>query len=560
MKSCVICLALLLGLTGIATSQQKKSAAQPAKKTVPEKVTPPQPPTEEPPRESEQKLEERQQPQPAMTDESGDESKSLDRLQWDMTEHTPVQTHHSVTVDGKALHYTATTGRLPIKDPTGKIEAEMFFVAYTLDGVDPATRPVTFAFNGGPGSASLWIHMGALGPRKVVLDKEGWEPAAPYHLMDNPYTPLPATDLVLVDAIGTGFSRAQNMKTAKKFWGVKGDAAAFGEFIRLYLSRYERWSSPLYLLGESYGTTRSAAVSGYLADRGIQFNGIMLLSTVLDFESLEITKHNDLATILTLPTYTMIAAYHKKLAPELMQDMAKTRAEVENWSWSVYAPALAKGDALSPQERQTIIDGLAKYTGLSKQLIDQANLRIRVEQFTHNLLADQKLRVGRLDGRFSGPDPDGYLDTDFYDPSGDMISAPFTSVFNDYVRRELGYKVDMPYYTSVSQVSTSGNFDFWRRWEWGSAIGGFPNTADALREAMVKDQYLKVMVMEGYYDLATPFAAADYTFNHMDLSPQYRNNISFATFDSGHMVYLREQALQKFQKVVEGFIENTTAK
>jgi carboxypeptidase C (cathepsin A) len=379
--------------------------------------------------------------------------------------------------------------------------------------------------------------------------------------MDNPYTPLPSTDLVLVDAVGTGWSRAADLKTAKKFWGVKGDAEAFGEFIRMYISRYERWSSPLYLLGESYGTTRSAEVSGYLADRGIQFNGIMLLSTILDFGTVEITRTNDLGAVLTLPTYTMVAAYHKKLPPELMQDMAKTRQEVENWSWSVYAPALAKGDALTPEERQNIIAGLAKYTGLKPEIIDWANLRVDVRVFTHFLLADQKLRVGRLDGRFQGPDPDGFMDTQGYDPSSAMITAPITSVFNDYVRRELGYKVDMPYYTSAGQLSTSANsFSFFRQWDWGSSVQGFPDTAISLREAMTKNPHLKVLVLEGYYDLATPYAAANYSFNHLDLPPDYRKNISYATYDSGHMVYLRESAHDKLQKDVEGFIAQTEPK
>ena len=559
MRSYALIVTLALALAGLAIAQEKTQTTTPPAKPPAQKPTAtPSPKTEEPPKAPEMK--EQEHPQPSMppggSPGMGDESS---RWKWDVAEVPPVQTHHQVTVHGKTLRYTATAGRLPIKDPTGKIEAEMFFIAYTLDGADPAKRPVTFAFNGGPGSASLWIHMGALGPRKVELEKEGWEPAAPYHLMDNPYTPLPATDLVLVDAIGTGFSRAQDLNTAKKFWGVKGDAEAFGEFIRMYISRNERWSSPLYLLGESYGTTRSAAVSGYLADRGIQFTGIMLLSTILDFQTVEITRKNDLACVLTLPTYTMIAAYHKKLPPELLQDMAKTRQEVENWSWSTYWPALAKGDALTPEERQSVIAGLAKYTGLKPEIIDWSNLRVDVGEFTHYLLADQKLRVGRLDGRFVGPDPDGFMDTQNYDPSNAMISAPITSVFNDYVRRELEYKIDMPYYTSAGQLSGTG-FQFFRTWDWGSSIQGFPDTSIALREAMTKNPHLKVLVMEGYYDLATPFAAADYNFNHMDLPPEYHKNISFATYDSGHMVYLRESAIDKFQKDVEGFIQGTEPK
>src|ERR1041385_2154193 len=229
---------------------------------------------------------------------------------FDMTEMPPVVTHHQITVDGKALKYTATAGRLPIKRGDGKIEVEMFYVAYTLDGQEAAKRPLTFAFNGGPGSASIWLHMGALGPRKVVLLPDGFMPPAPYLVEDNPYTLLNRSDLVLIDAIGTGFSRAADAELMKKFWGVKGDIESFSEFIRLYISRNERWSSPLFILGESYGTTRAAGIAGYLADRGISFNGITLLSTVLNFETLEENNTNDQPYIFLIPSFTMIAGYH----------------------------------------------------------------------------------------------------------------------------------------------------------------------------------------------------------------------------------------------------------
>jgi carboxypeptidase C (cathepsin A) len=455
-----------------------------------------------------------------------------------------------MTLDGKLLRYTATTGRLPIKRGDGKIEAEMFFVAYTLDAQDASKRPLTFAFNGGPGSATVWLHMGALGPKHVVLQSDGFMPAAPYRSADNPETALEKTDLVMVDAIGTGFSRAANMELAKKFWSVKGDIEAFGEFIRLYITRYERWRSPLFLLGESYGTTRAAGLSGYLADHGISFNGIVLLSTVLNFQTLEFTKTNDQPYILILPSYTMIAGYHKKLAPELLQDLNKTRQEAEHWASTDYAQALAKGDALTATERQTAIDQLARYTGLSKNVIDEANLRVDVRLFTHYLLIDQKLRVGRLDGRFKGPDPEGLVDTPFYDPTASAILPPYTSVFNDYVSTELGYKTDMPYEVFAFQ-SGSG----FSKWEWGSAIEGFPDTAAAMRKAIAKNPYLKVLVMEGYYDLATPYYAAEYTFDHLDLPPDYHKNISFETYEAGHMVYVHSGSLTKFKRDLVTFMD-----
>ncbi len=548
----LFCLILSSLASGQQTTQPPHAQKTAPAQTSPEaKPAPPEPPRhEEPPRPM--------PPEPPAGPER--EQAALRSLKWDMTEVPPMVTHHQITVGGKTLHYTATAGRLPIKDQAGNTEAEMFFVAYTLDGADVSRRPLTFAFNGGPGSASLWLHMGALGPRKVVLAKDGMMPASPYRLMDNPETPLDKTDLVLVDAIGTGYSRPADVEKGKKFWGLKGDIEAFSEFVRMYISRCERWSSPLYILGESYGTTRAAGIAGFLNNRGISFNGIVLLSTVIDFETLEITKKNDLGAILTLPTYTMIAAYHKKLAPELMQDMAKTREEVVRWASTDYAAALAKGDALTPQERQAVIDQIARYTGLKKDIIDLANLRVDVRQFTHWLLADQKLHVGRLDGRYTGPDPNGFFETPFYDPTGSAIGPPFTSVFNDYVRRELGYKTDLPYYVSAGQISTSQEEGFWRKWEWGSAIEGFPDTATPLRAAMVKNPYLKVLVMEGYYDLATPFAAADYTMNHLDLGPEYRKNISFATYDAGHMVYLRENGLAKMKKDFVDFIGATLPK
>ena len=564
MRKLALVPAVLISL--LAFGQQSNPPRQRTERTPPPNTPATQTPTEQPPQSQEPRTARTPQAEqapattpstPARTEPSeGGPGQQLRPMHFDVSEVPPVVTHHSIRVGGRELRYTATAGRMPIKDAEGKIEAAMFYVAYTVDGSDPSTRPLTFSFNGGPGSASIWLHMGALGPRKVVLQPQGWMPAAPYRLEDNANTPLDKTDIVMVDAIGTGWSRPADTAAARKFWNMQGDVEAFGEFIRLYLTRNERWSSPLYLFGESYGTTRSAGIAGYLANRGISFNGIVLLSTVLSFETLEFAKTNDVPYPLILPSFTWIAGYHKKLPADLQSDVKKAAQEARDWALGEYWAALNKGDALTPQEHANIVDKLARYTGLSKQIIEWANLRVDVRTFTHYLLSDQKLHVGRLDGRYTGPDPDGFMDTPFYDPTSSQTGPPFTSVFNDYVRRELNYKTDMPYWTSAMQ---SGNF----RWSWAgveSFGGGYPDTASALRQAIVKNPFLRVLVMEGYYDLATPYVAADYTMDHLDLTPDYHKNISYAQYASGHMVYLDSQSHAKMKQDFVNFIDATTQK
>jgi carboxypeptidase C (cathepsin A) len=513
------------------TSKKDKKQSTPASSTTPDK--------------SEESAKPAEPPKP-------DANEATDKEEhYDVTEVPPVITHHQTTLNGKTLSYTATAGRLPIKRGDGKTEAEMFFVAYTLDGQVAAKRPLTFSFNGGPGFASVWLHMGALGPKRVVMQPNGFMPAAPYRLEVNPDTLLDRTDIVMVDAMATGYSRAATAELTKKFLGVKGDVQAFGEFIRLYISRYDRWGSPLFLLGESYGTTRAAGIAGYLADHGIAFNGVTLLSMAVDFQTLEWNKSNDLPYLLLVPTFNMIAGYHHKLSADLTQDMAKTRDEVVRWSTNDYALALGKGDTMTPDEHHKIVEQLSRYIGLRPEVIEAHNLRIDVPTFTKELLLDQKLVTGRLDGRFTSPNPG---DERFYDPTSAAILPPYTSAFNNYLRTELNYKSDMPY--RVFAYDQPG----FQNWEWGSAVEGFPSTAGGLRSAMIKNPYMKILVMEGYYDLATPFTAANWTMDHLDLGPQFRQNISYATYNSGHMVYIDRSEHDKMKKDLVDFMEKCLPK
>jgi carboxypeptidase C (cathepsin A) len=468
-------------------------------------------------------------------------------------EKPPVVTHHEIRSGGKALKYTATVGLMPVKNADGDTEAHIFFMAYTLENAPAgAHRPLTFCFNGGPGSSSVWLHMGAIGPRRVRLQSNGGMPRPPFDLEDNQETWLDRTDLVFIDPVGTGYSRPAKKELGKKFWGVKGDIESVGQFIRLYLTRYERWTSPLFLAGESYGTTRAAGLSGYLIDNGIALNGIVLVSTVLNFETLDFAKGNDLPYVLFLPSYTATAWYHKKLPPDLQeQDLPKILPEVEQWAANDYALALAKGDRLTSAERGAVAARLARYSGLSTAYILRDNLRVKQWEFCKELLRDENRSVGRLDSRFKGIDESGVSEEPDYDPSLAIIRPPFTSVFNQYVRAELNYQTDEIYYILGGGFSST-------QWDWGSAIQGFPNLSPDLRSAFVKNPYMKLFVAEGYFDLATPFFAVDYTLEHLGLDTSLRGNIATGQFNAGHMVYIDSQSLDNLKHNVAAFMDSAT--
>src|ERR1051325_638172 len=321
-------------------------------------------------------------------------------------EESPVITHHEIRVGGKTLRYTATAGMMPIKNREGETEARIFFMAYTLEDAGSRNRrPLTFSFIGGPGSASVWLHLGAIGPRRVPMNPDGTMPPPPYQLVDNEYTWLNQTDLVFIDPVGTGYSRAVRPELAPKFFGLNGDIESVGEFIRMYLTRYERWTSPLFLAGESYGTTRASALSGYLIGRGIAFNGIVLISTIMNFETTDFAAGNDLPFIMFLPSYAATAWYHKKLPRDMQaKSVQKVVAEAEDWAAGDYTLALEKGDRMSAQERQEVINKYAHFTGLDPKFIDNANLRVSLNFFRKELLRDEKRSIGRLDARFKGYD------------------------------------------------------------------------------------------------------------------------------------------------------------
>ena len=461
----------------------------------------------------------------------------------------PVTTHHEIHVRGKLIKYTATVGMMPLKNEKDETEARMFYMAYTLDQADNdhSKRPLTFTFNGGPGSASAWLHLGAIGPRRVKMQTEGFMPPPPYQLVDNESTWLPQTDLVFIDPIGTGYSKALKPENMKKFLGLHGDTAAVGDFIRLYLSRYERWSSPLFLAGESYGTTRASALSGYLLQReGIAFNGVILLSTVLNFETLEFVPGNDLPYELYLPTYTATAWYHHKLDPSI-GDLQTALHQSEEFARTTYADALSKGNRLTPDERSKVIDGVARLTGLSKQYIDESDLRVDESHFTKELLRNERLNVGRLDSRFTGIEDPLINAASSSDPTETSIRAPFASCFNQYIRTELNWKTDDKYYL------LGGGFKY-DDWDWGSARGGYPNVSESLRTAFAENRYMKLFVASGYYDLATPYYATQYTLAHLGLQPQEVKNITTGYYEAGHMMYLQDRSLIKLHDDVAAFI------
>ena len=476
-----------------------------------------------------------------------------------------VETRHVIRLNGLDLAYMVTVGRIILKeeaDKTGekagefegeKAKAAVFFIAYTRDDTpDRASRPITFSFNGGPGSSSVWLHLGVLGPRRVVMGDSGELIPPPYRLTDNEFTLLEKSDLVFIDPVSTGFSRPVVGEAAKQFHGFKKDIESVGDFIRLYTTRYQRWSSPKFLAGESYGTTRAAGLAGYLQDRhGLYLNGLILISAILDFGTADFNPGNELPYILFLPTYAATAWYHQRLDAELQKDLLAMLDEVEAFALGDYTIALMKGASLPAEDRAVIAARLARYTGLSVEYIERTDLRINIFRFTKELLRGQAKTVGRLDSRFKGVDRDAAGETFEFDPSMAAIMGPYTAMFNDYVRSELKFESDLPYEILTEKVSP---------WSYAQHENMYVNVAETLRKAISTNPHLRVFVANGYFDLATPYFATEYTFNHLGLDPDLRQNIGMGYYDAGHMMYVHRPSLERLTKDITAFIETTLAK
>ena len=486
-------------------------------------------------------------------------------------------TQGSVTVAGHAINYQAVAGTLlvaatneadaamgmstpPIKDNADALPtARIFYVAYFKKEVPPDTRPITFIYNGGPGSSTMWLHMGAFGPRRVITADDQHTNPAPYQLVDNAYSLLDVSDLVFIDAPGTGFGRLFGKEKEKAFWGVDPDAHAFARFIARFLSNYQRWNSPKYLFGESYGTTRSAAIAGILeTENHIDLNGVILLSQILNFDdSADAPQFNpgiDVPYELALPTFAATAFYHKRL-PTQPPAIEPFLEQVEQFALSDYASALAQGSQLPDANRQAIAEKLHEYTGLPVAYILKADLRVNVGQFNHNLQGNEDLTTGRLDSRFSGPAIDPLAEEAEYDPQATAISSAYIGAFNDYVRRQLKFGDGLTYLPETDSINSS--WEMKHKAPGNSDDSSGVNVLPDLATAMKYNPHLKVMLNGGYFDLATPFFAAKYEMYHLPIPANLRQNIEYSWYQSGHMVYVHEDSLKQLHERVAAFITST---
>ncbi len=468
-------------------------------------------------------------------------------------------TQHSIEIDGDRIGYTATAGRIVLKEDDETKKASFFFTAYTKDDQDPADRPIVFAFNGGPGSSSVWLHLGVFGPKKVVLSDDGNLEKLPGQLEDNPQTLLTHADLVFIDPVSTGYTRAIEKDEERSYHHFEKDIESVAAFIRMYLTRFGRWSSPKFLGGESYGTTRSVGLAGHLMSRyGIFLNGVILVSSVLSFQTIGLdsssyTFHrgNELPYVVYLPSYAATAWFHKALDEDLQsKELTELLSEVEEFAETDYLLALQAGSRLDADKADEIAQRLARYTGIDKDFVQKSNLRIEKFHFMKELLRDEGWTVGRLDSRYRGVDRYTVGSMLEHDPSLDVWMSPYTSMFNDYVRRELEYESDLVYEILNPKV--------WP-WNYEKFQNAYVEVSETLRDTMSKNPGMLVYVASGYYDLATPYFATEYTLAHLGIEDALRDNIEVSYFDAGHMMYVHKPSIERLGPELRAFVEKATA-
>ena len=463
-------------------------------------------------------------------------------------------THGSVVINGQTIRYTATAGTLLLRNDKNEPTASMFYVAYTKDGSNPTHRPLTFLYNGGPGSSSIWLHMGAFGPMRIEVSNAQPTPPPPYGIVPNQYSLLDKSDLVFIDAIGTGYSRVVGKGTDKMFWGVDQDVASFGQFIERYITLNNRWNSPKYLLGESYGTTRSANLADWLQQNGIALNGVILQSTILNYG--DTFPGTDLEYITYLPSYAAIAWYHNKL-PNKPADLSAFLAQVRSFARGEYADALFQGSSLPQSQYDEVLAKLHQYTGLSEQYLKNANLRVSPPRFRAQLLRDEDRTIGRYDARYEGINMDNAEEYPDYDASDSSIGPAFTAAWNWYVTNKLKYPTTDTYRVTYYKII--------REWDWHHRLPGggqfftppLPDVAANLGDAMRKDPHLKVFSANGWFDLATPFFKTEYDLDQLDLPPEIYRNIQFHYYPSGHMLYLSVPVLKQYKDDLAKFYDAT---
>ncbi len=474
-----------------------------------------------------------------------------------------VASQHTLRLKGRNIRYTAEVGTLVLREEVEKEghkpKAEMFFVAYTRDGIrNRRKRPLTFSFNGGPGSSSVWMHLGLLGPKRVPVSSDDANPAnrlsPPFEVTDNEFTLLEETDLVFIDPVGTGYSRPLSGKKSDphEFFSFRRDLDSVGEFIRLYTSRHSRWNSPKFLIGESYGTTRAAGLSGHLQDRhGMYLNGIMLVSAVLDFQTLLFNPGNDLPYTLYVPSYALTARFHNRLMPEYLEmKESEFLIEVRDFAEGDYNLALMKGNRLDEKDRLDVAGRLAGYIGVETEYVLRSNLRIPIMRYVRELLRSDGRTVGRFDSRITGYDRDDVAETFERDPSYDVVQGVYSACLNNYVRSELNFESDLPYEILSFKVLP--------KWKYDEHENDFVNVAETLRGAMMKNPDLQLFVANGRYDLATPFFATEYTMDHLGLRNGVERNVTMAYYDAGHMMYTHRKSLARLSADLKKFIRQSS--